>query len=76
MCDGLDRLELERRLGDDAGEAHAARGRPERVGVGVGIERARAALGRDDRMRSTESANDPWRNLPWMSEAIAPPTVT
>ena len=28
---GLDRLELQRRLGDDAGEAHAAGGRPEHV---------------------------------------------
>jgi hypothetical protein len=27
-------------------------------------------------MRSTESANEPCRNLPWMSEAMAPPTVT
>ncbi len=27
-------------------------------------------------IRSTESANDPCRNLPWMSDAIAPPTVT
>ena len=26
--------------------------------------------------RSTESQNEPCRNLPWMSDAIAPPTVT
>ena len=39
---GLDRLELERRLGHDAGQAHAARGRPEGVVVGRDGERARA----------------------------------
>ena len=43
----LDRLELQRRLGDDAGEAHAARRRPEHVVV-VGIDGERAARGRGD----------------------------
>ena len=45
---GLDRRQLERGFGDDAGEAHAAARRPERVRVGVGFEHARAAGGRDD----------------------------
>ena len=44
----LDRLQLERRVGDDAGETHAAARRPERLRVGVGIERARALRRGDD----------------------------
>ena len=73
---GLDRLELECRLGDDAGETHAARRRPEHLRVVVGADREHAALGVTSFRRVTESVNEPCRNLPWMSEAMAPPTVT
>ena len=45
---GLDRLQLQRRLGDDPGEPHAARGRPERVGVGVRVDGDRAVRGGDE----------------------------
>jgi hypothetical protein len=44
---GLDRLELQPGVGDDTGETHAAARRPERVGVGVGMERGGTVRGRD-----------------------------
>ena len=45
---GLDRLELQRRFGDDAGEAHAARRRPEHVGSVSGPTASDAAGRRDE----------------------------
>ena len=74
----LDRQQPQRRLGDDAGEAHAAGGAPEQLGVGVGRDRRPTPFGVCSTNDSTWLAKLPstWWNLPWMSAAIAPPTVT
>ena len=72
-------LEVDRGLDDRAGEAHAAAGGPELVGVAVRGERAAGAVGQRQHQRARRgrrSVPAAWWSLPWTSAAMAPPIVT
>ena len=63
----------------DAGEAHAAGGGPEQVGVAVGADLDDVAAGQCGGAASVTCWHQlplRWWFLPWMSAAMAPPTVT
>ena len=63
---------------DDPGEAHPADRRPEQLGLPVGTDVDGRAVGEQQRERSNVRPKVPstWWFLPWMSLAMAPPTVT
>ena len=75
----LDRQQADRGVEDDAGEAHPADRRPEQLGArSVGDSSTTVPSARSSDRRATLEPNEPstWWFLPWMSLAMAPPTVT